>query len=906
MNSDQVRSTFLDYFQAHGHHLMPSSSLVPVNDPTVLLTPAGMHQMQPFFLGKAKPPAPRLTSCQKCFRTTDIESVGDASHLTFFEMLGNFSVGDYFKEGAIEMAWELLTKDFGLAQERLSVTCHPKDEEAPGLWRKIGLPPERIFQDETNWWAIKGSAGPCGPDSEIYFDRGAELGCGRPGCAPGCDCDRYLEIWNLVFAQFLQNENNQVVAPLQQQNIDTGAGLERWCLVLQDKPTAYETDLFRPILEKIQTLTGLGYDPKARPDPGAGAALGLSSQSPGVSTQHRLFSTAFSMRVLADHGRAMTLLVGDGLEPGNEGRGYILRRIVRRAVRHGRLLGLERPFLVELSGAVIDRMAAAYPNLRQGQAAISATIAAEEAKFNQTLAQGMNILDSMIENLGQAEQLPGIAAFRLYDTYGFPLEVTQEILAERGHNVDETGFLAQLEQQRSRSRAKVKGGGSAGGTGLDTYREVLEQAGPSQFLGYEGLEAEGEVVAIVKHGRPAKSLAAGDDGEIVLDRTPFYGTGGGQVGDTGRIQASDAIFSVDTATKPVADLIAHRGTLTAGDLHVGDHVHASVNESLRWDTARNHTGTHILHAALRRVLGDKATQAGSVVEPDRLRFDFHWSAPLTDEQVREVERIANEEIRRNELVQTEVLSQDDAFEKGAIGLFEEKYGDQVRVVSIPGFSMELCGGTHCRATGQIGELVVASQESVGSGIRRIEALTGRKAAEYVRDRLDNLRAATQALPGTTEAELPGHIQRLLDELSRKDKQIERLKREGGGNQAEQIVAKIKSQDGQTQVLAESVEADNRDDLLRLIDRVKTLRFSGIVTLGAVVADKPAFFTYVTKDLVAKGIQAGEVVRAASLASGGSGGGGRPDLAQGGGKDAEKLGAGLQAALQAAEERLRQA
>jgi len=872
-----VRSTFLEYFQARGHHLMPSSSLVPVNDPTVLLTPAGMHQMQAFFLGKAKPPAPRLTSCQKCFRTTDIESVGDASHLTFFEMLGNFSVGDYFKEGAIEFAWELLTKGFGLPQELLSVTCHPKDEEAPALWGKIGLPPERIFEDETNWWAIKGSAGPCGPDSEIYFDRGAELGCGRAGCAPGCDCDRFLEIWNLVFAQFLQGENNEVLGPLQQQNIDTGAGLERWCLVLQDKPTAYETDLFWPILEKIQQLAGRPYE----------------------SASQR------SMRVLADHARSMTFLVGDGLEPGNEGRGYILRRIIRRAVRHGRLLGLERPFLEELSGSVIERMAMAYPNLGRGRAAILSAVAAEEAKFNQTLVQGMSILDSMIENLGQGEQLPGIAAFRLYDTYGFPFEVTQEILAERGHGVDETGFLAQLAQQRRRSRAAVKGG-SGLGTSPDTYRDLLKQAGPSRFLGYEACEAEGEIVGIVNNGQPVKSLAAGEDGELVLDQTPFYGTAGGQAGDSGRIQAGDAIFSVATTTKPAAELVVHQGTLTAGDLHVGDHVHASVNEGLRWDTARNHTGTHILHAALRRVLGEKATQAGSVVEPDRLRFDFHWSAPLSDEQVRDVERIANEEIRRNEAVETEVLSQDEAFEKGAIGLFEEKYGDQVRVVSIPGFSMELCGGTHCHATGQIGELVIAGQESVGSGVRRLEALTGRRAAEYVRDRLDNLRAATQVLPGTTEAELPKHIQRLLDELSRKDKQIERLKREGGGNEAEQLVVKIKGKDGQTQVLAQSVEADNRDDLLRLIDRVKTLRFSGIVTLGAIVADKPAFLTYVTKDLVEKGIQAGDVVRAASVASGGSGGGGRPDLAQGGGKDADKLAAGLQAAAQAAEERLNQA
>jgi len=886
MNSDQVRSTFLEFFQARGHHLMPSSSLVPLNDPTVLLTPAGMHQMQPFFMGKAKPPAKRLTSCQKCFRTTDIESVGDERHLTFFEMLGNFSIGDYFKEGAIEFAWELLRKGYGLPEERLYVTCHPTDDEAPALWRKIGVPQERIFTDETNWWAIKGSAGPCGPDSEIHFDRGADKGCRRPECAPGCDCDRFLEIWNLVFTQFLQNENNEVVAELQQKNIDTGAGLERICLVLQDKPTVYETDLFWPILEKVQQLTGRPYDPHPSPLPeGEG--------------------TVRSMRVLADHGRSMTFLVGDGLEPGNEGRGYILRRIIRRAVRHGRLLGLERPFLTELATAVIERMANAYPNLAHDRTSILEVIGTEEEKFNQTLAQGMSILESMLENLDKGEQLPGIAAFRLYDTYGFPLEVTQEVLAERGFGVDETGFLAQLEQQRTRSRAPVKGGAGLG-TLPDVYRELMKRTGPSEFLGYETCEGDGEIVGLVKNGEPAKSLVAGDEGEIVLSRTPFYATGGGQVGDTGRLESGDAIFAVATTTKPIADLIVHHGTLTSGELHVGDHVHAIVNEAARWDTARNHTGTHILHAALRQVLGEKATQAGSVVEPDRLRFDFHWSAPLTDEQIREVERIANEQIRRDEQVQTEVLTPEEAFEKGAIGLFEEKYGDHVRVVSVPGFSMELCGGTHCRATGQIGELVIVDQESVGSGIRRVEALTGRRAAEYVRDRLDTLRAASQAMPGTPEAELPKQIQRLLEELSRKDKQIERLKREGSGGEAEQLVAKIKGNDGQTQVLAETIEADNRDDLLRLIDRVKTLRFSGVVTLGAVIDGKPAYVTLVTKDLVGRGVQAGDIVRAASLASGGSGGGGRPDLAQGGGKDAGKLTAGLEAAAQAARERLDQA
>ncbi len=870
---------------------MPSSSLVPLNDPTVLLTPAGMHQMQPFFLGKAKPPAKRLTSCQKCFRTTDIETVGNERNLTFFEMLGNFSVGDYFKEGAIDFAWDLLRKGYGLPEDRLHVTCHPSDEEAPAIWRQIGVPAERIHRDETNWWAIKGAAGPCGPDSEIYFDRGAEMGCRRPDCAPGCDCDRYLEIWNLVFMQFLQNESNEVQGPLQQQNIDTGAGLERLCLVLQGRPTVYETDLFRPIISTVEQLTGLSYDGSVEDAGAAGSSAGTARRR------------AFGIRVLADHARSMTFLVGDGLEPSNEGRGYILRRIIRRAIRHGRMLGLERPFLKDLSASVIERMAGAYPNLSQDRLAIFNVIEAEEEKFNQTLSQGLSILNAMVSSLRHGQQLPGSDAFRLYDTYGFPLEVTQEILAERGLGVDETGFLAELEEQRRRSRASAKG---AAGPSVhpDAYRPIRTHAGPTTFLGYETTTADGEIRAIVVEGEMRQRLAAGEQGELILDRTPFYATGGGQVGDTGRVVSTtgDTLFEVIATTKPMADLFVHHGVMARGELAVGDRVRATVDEGLRWDTARNHTGTHILHAALRRVLGEKATQAGSVVEPDRLRFDFHYSSALTDEQLREVERIANEEIRRDEPVQTEVLGLDEATSRGAIGLFEEKYGEQVRVVSIPGFSMELCGGTHVRATGQIGELVIAGQESIGSGVRRVEAFTGRRAAEYVRDRLETLRAVQQILPGG-EADMPRQVQRLLDELAKKDKQIERLKREGSGSEAEELLARIKSANGSAQVLAEVVTADNRDDLLRLVDRVKTLRFSGVVTLGAVVDDKPAYVTLVTKDLVERGVKAGEVVRAASLAAGGSGGGGRPDLAQGGGKDASKLADGLAAAVEAARAQL---
>ncbi|MDE3075900.1 MAG: alanine--tRNA ligase [Chloroflexota bacterium] len=871
MNSDQIRATFLDYFQARGHVVMPSSSLLPLDDPTVLLTPAGVHQMQPFFMGKAKPPAPRLASCQKCFRTTDIDSVGDPSHLTFFEMLGNFSVGDYFKEGAIDFAWQLLTEAVSFDPARLNVTVHPEDMEAPALWRRK-LPAERIFQDPDNWWAIKGSAGPCGPDTEIYYDRGGEFGCGRAECRPGCDCDRYLEIWNLVFTEYLQDESNHIQDRLQSPNIDTGAGLERWSLLLQGKPTVYETDLFGPIIQRVEGLSGQRYGQDLKRDR--------------------------AMRVLADHGRAMTFLIGDGLEPSNEGRGYILRRVMRRAVRFGRLMGLEQTFLPDLAQGVVDRMAAAYPNLSERRSHILQVVGAEEDKFNQTLTQGLNVLNEMLASALRGDRLAGSEAFRLYDTYGFPLEVTEEILAERGMDVDREGFEQELERQRSRSRAAGRSGVTLTAP-PDLYRSVRQAHGPTTFLGYDTTAAEATVVAILAGSSRRERLEAGEAGEIVLDQTPFYAMGGGQVGDTGRLEVPGrGVFHVATTDRALADLSVHRGSVTSGVIAVGDVVKATVNEALRWDTARNHTGTHILHAALRRVLGAQATQAGSVVEPDRLRFDFHHSAPLTDEQIREVERIANEEIRRNDPVETRVMAPEQALAEGAIGLFEEKYGDSVRVVSLPGFSKELCGGTHCRASGQIGQLVIVGQESIGSGVRRIEALTGRRAAEYVRDRLETLRAINQVLP-VPEADLPKQVQRLLDELSRREKQIERLKREGAGSEADSLVAQIKALDGETRVLAEPVSADGRQDLRNMMDRVKTVRFSGVVTLGAVVDGKPAYVTYVSKDLVGRGVTAGAIVKEASVAAGGSGGGGRPDMAEGGGKDPDKLAAGLAAAAEAA-------
>ncbi|HUZ77205.1 MAG TPA: alanine--tRNA ligase [Chloroflexota bacterium] len=874
MTSDEIRSTFLAFFEERGHVRMPSSSLLPLNDPTVLLTPAGVHQMQPFFLGQAKPPAPRLTSCQKCFRTTDIESVGDERHLTFFEMLGNFSVGDYFKEGAIRFAWDLLLR-LGFDADRLHVTVHPADDDAPGIWQAVGIPAERIHASPDNWWNISGSAGPCGPDTEIYLDRGAELGCGRADCAPGCECERYLEFWNLVFTEFVQNERNEIQGKLHSPNIDTGGGLERWALLLQGKHTVYETDLFEPLMGAIQQVVGASYGQDAQRD--------------------------YGMRVLADHARAMTFLTADGLEPANEGRGYILRRVIRRAVRYGRLLGREQPFLTRLAEAACDRMSSVYPELAQRREHLLGLIATEEERFGQTLAQGFSLLNQLSSALAPGAALAGTDAFKLHDTYGFPLEVTREILAERGLALDEAGFQHELEAQRQRSRAVGKGGRTFSAA-PDLYRFIRDTHGPTSFLGYETMAAPATVVAILVDGALRNKLLAGEAGEIVLDRTPFYATGGGQVGDTGQLIAPRTTVEIETTSKPLTDLYVHSGRVASGQLGVGDSVTAQVNEALRWDTARNHTGTHVLHAALRQVLGDHATQAGSVVDPERLRFDFHSPAPLSEAQVRQVEDIANEEIRRNDPVLTRVMTLDEAMADGAIGLFEEKYGDTVRVVSLPGFSKELCGGTHCQASGQIGELLIVGQESVGAGVRRIEALTGRQAARYVRERLDTLRALAQVLPGA-EADLPRQVQHLLDELSRKDKQIDKLKREGAGAELEALVGRIRGHAGEPQVVAEQLPAESRQDVLLAVDRVRTLRFSGVVTLGAVVDEKPAFFTYVTPDLVQRGITAGPVVKAASLAAGGSGGGGRPELAQGGGRDPSKLSAGLEAAAAAAREAL---
>ncbi|HLH71893.1 MAG TPA: alanine--tRNA ligase, partial [Chloroflexota bacterium] len=717
----QIRELFLNFFQEKGHLVLPSSSLVPSGDPSLLLTTAGMVQIKPYFLGEAVPPAPRLASVQKCFRTVDIEAVGDERHLTFFEMLGNFSVGDYFKEGAIAFAWEFLTKRLGFPAERLYPTIYPDDEEAFQAWQKIaGVPAERIIRLEDNWWAA-GPVGPNGPDSEIYYDRGAEYGCGRETCRPGCDCPRFLEFWNLVFMQYYRDATG-ALTPLPRKNIDTGMGLERLSMLVQNKRTVYETDLFMPVLERAAEIAGVTY---GKADP-----------------------VDFSLRVIGDHSRAVTFLVADGVLPSNEGRGYVLRRILRRAVRHGRLLGIQRPFLTETVQVVIKTLGHAYPELGHRQEFILRVVEMEETRFIQTLTVGLSVLDQIITKAREtgAHQLSGEDVFRLYDTYGFPKELTVELAQEAGLTVDLEGFEKAMNQQRERARAASKFS-SGPRQNAEAYSQLPLEV---EFLGYERLDATSQIVGMIVNGQLVGTMETGDEGEIVLRETPFYAEAGGQVGDTGSIANERGLAEVFDTRRPVPNLIVHRVRMSQGALLSGDVVEAKVDRQRREDIARNHSATHLLHKALRETLGTHVQQAGSLVAPDRLRFDFTHFRPVTPEELWAIEERVNQEIRLNLPKETTITTYQEALAAGAMALFGEKYGEQVRMVCLGDYSCELCGGTHVNRTGDIGYFFIASEESVGAGVRRIEAFTGRGADQAVRDRLAVLERVSQRLGGEIE------------------------------------------------------------------------------------------------------------------------------------------------------------
>jgi len=877
LTAAEIRELFLRFFEERTHRRVPSSPLVPQNDPTLLFTNAGMVQFKDVFTGREKRDYRRATTAQKCVRAggkhNDLENVGfTARHHTFFEMLGNFSFGDYFKKDAVAWAWEFVTGErwLGLPADRLAATVFagegtlPWDEEAYGLWKAQGVPPERIHKlgAKDNFWAM-GDTGPCGPCSEIHFFQGNDIPCaeekaGRPCLGVACDCDRWLEIWNLVFMQFERSADGGLT-PLPRPSIDTGAGLERMASVAQGKRSNYDTDLFQNIIRAIEKLAGKRYD--------AGTDDGVS------------------MRVIADHARATTFLVGDGVLPSNEGRGYVLRRIMRRAIRHGKRLGLEKLFLADVCGTVIEEMGAAYPETRENRAFITKVAAQEEESFRRTLDKGLAILEEEMGRLGRiGEQVvPGRVAFQLYDTFGFPMDLTRVIAGERGLGVDEAGFDRNMAEQRARSEWKGSGEQAVG----ELHRQIATELGEVRFLGYETTAASAEVKALVANGARAARAGKGDQVEVVTAATPFYGESGGQVGDLGAITGPGLRIRVTDAVRPVPGLIAHLGVVEEGQVAVGDRVELSVDERRRDLIRANHSATHLLHFALRERLGEHVKQAGSVVAPDYLRFDFSHFQPLAAEDLNAVERRVNELVRENVESDTAVLRLEEARQSGAMMIFGEKYGDVVRVVRI-GPSKELCGGTHVRRTGDIAFFKIGSEESIAAGVRRIVAYTGPGAVEAEQREADELRRAAALLKaGALE------VSQKIEQTQRRVKELEKALEEAGSKlaaaQSGDLAAQARTV-GDAKVLAVRVQGDGKS-LRELADKLRDRLGRGVVALGAEQDGKAILLVAVTRDLTGK-VKAGDLVKEAAKLVSGSGGG-KPDLAQAGGADP----AGLEKALE---------
>jgi alanyl-tRNA synthetase len=864
-----IRRKFVEFFESKQHLHQPSSSLVPpAEDKSVLLTTAGMQQMIPYFLGLEEPPAPRMCTVQKCFRTVDIDEVGDESHSTFFFMLGNFSVRDYFKSESLAWSWEFLTEWMGLPAERLYPTVHPDDEEARRIWRdEIGVPEERIFGLEDNWWAA-GPVGPNGPDSEIYFDRGESWGTDEDNATPGSDGPRFLELWNNVFMQYNTTPDG-VTTPLSKPCVDTGMGLERLILLVQGARTMYDTDDYQPLIQKVSELSGASYD---------------------VDPQ-----TDRSMRIVADHIRGSVFLIGDGVLPGNEGRSYVLRRVLRKAIRHGRLLGIETSFLPQLAEIIVDQFGAEYPELVDRRSQIMKVLSYEETSFGKTLTSGVNRLQALTASIKEkGEQvIPGEDVFRLYDTYGFPFDLTAELAREEGLSIDDTGFQAAMERQRETSRS-LASFQDAGRDRSELYAAITTR---TTFLGYEQESAEATVVAILGTEGALDVAEAGQQVEVVLDRTPFYGESGGQVGDSGFLYAEAGLVDIDDTRKPAPDLFVHRGTVKEGFIRVGEKVDARVNANRRQEIRRNHTATHLLHKALRLVLGDEVHQAGSLVAPDRLRFDFTALDAIEPEQVRQIQEIVNLNVLADRPVETQEMAYTDAVSTGAMALFGEKYGSSVRVVQIDDFSKELCGGTHVKHTGEIGPFVVTSEGSVASGVRRIEALTGTAAVERMlgQQRLvENLGRDLRV----TWTEVPSQVKALQDRSRQQEREIERLKGQLAGAQSGDLLSQARDVNG-VKVLSARVTVTEKGELRQLGDRLRDSLQSGVIVLGTVVDDKPSLLAMVTPDLTGRGIRAGDIIRALAGHIDGRGGG-RPELAEAGGKDASGLDAALGAVDQTIE------
>ena len=880
---NEIRTKYLEFFRAQGHEVVASGPLVPNNDPTLLFTNAGMVPFKNVFTGQEKRPYVRAASSQKCVRAggkhNDLDNVGyTARHHTFFEMLGNFSFGDYFKAEAIEFAWTLVTKEFGLPKERLMATVYADDDEAFGLWRKIaGLPESRIIRIGTsdNFWSM-GDTGPCGPCSEIFFDHGDRIPGGPPG-SPDEDGDRFIEIWNLVFMQYDQQADGRRL-DLPRPSIDTGMGLERIAAVLQGTHDNYATDLMRALI--VASAEASKSDPDG--------------------------PHAVSHRVIADHLRASSFLLADGVMPSNEGRGYVLRRIMRRAMRHAQLVGVAEPLMWRLVPALVRQMGDAYPELRRAEPLVTETLKLEETRFRETLVRGLKLLDEEVEKQQGKGVLPGDVAFKLYDTYGFPLDLTQDALRSRGMSVDQEGFDTAMAKQRQDARAAWSGSGEKATEAV--WFELREQHGATEFLGYETENAEGKIVAIVVDGQPVAEIAAGAEAAIIANQTPFYAESGGQVGDSGVLfTPAGAEFPVSDTVKKLGDMHVHIGRLARGGLKVGDIVEMKVDGGVRSATRANHSATHLVHEALRRVLGPHVTQKGSMVGPERLRFDFSHPKPMTAAEIAEVEVIVNRIIRQNTEVSTRLMTPEQAIDAGALALFGEKYGAEVRVLAMGVdaekdngvYSVELCGGTHVRRVGDIAIFKIVSESAVASGIRRIEALTGEGARRYLVEQERIAKDAAAVLKIAPE-DLPARVVSLMDERKRLERELTEAKKKlamgggGAGTASDSQVEEI----GGIKLVARKLDGVNPKDLRGLVDEAKKQVGSGVVALAAVSEDgKGAIAIGVTADLVAR-FDAVELVKAGAAAMGGAGGGGRPDMAQAGGPEGDKADAAL-AAVKAA-------
>jgi len=868
LKSGELRKLFLDYFSQQGHKIVPSSSLVPKNDPTLLFTNAGMVQFKGVFLGEDVRDYKRATTSQKCVRAggkhNDLENVGHtARHHTFFEMLGNFSFGDYFKKDAISFAWEFLTEKVKLPREKLWVTIYKDDDEAFELWQKVaGVAPDRIVRlgEKDNFWSM-GDTGPCGPCSEIIIDQGEEISCGKPGCSVGCDCDRYLEIWNLVFMQYNRDETGKLT-PLPKPSIDTGMGLERLSSVCQKVRTNFETDLFQPIIKQIATLAGVPY--------------------------HQDEQTDISYQVCADHLRAMTFLISDGVLPSNEGRGYVLRRIIRRASRYGRLIGITKPFLYRLTGVVTDEMREAYPEIVDTREHVAKVVLLEEERFGATLDSGMALLNEAVDRVRATgkNMIPGDVLFKLYDTFGFPLDLVADMARDLHLELDEEGYRKAMQEQRDKARAAWSGSGEE--KIKPVYKEVAGRVSKAVFIGYETLEGAGEVLAIIKGDLAVNEAREGDEVEIVLDRTPFYAESGGQVGDKGELLGEAAKFTVQDTVRPVEGLVVHNGKVKKGSFKIGDVVLAKVEPEDRMDTVRHHTVTHILHAALRSVLGEHVKQAGSLVSPERLRFDFTHYTALTERERERVEELVNERVFENHPVETAVMDIDQAIATGAMALFDEKYGDKVRVVTVKDVSKELCGGTHATASGDIGLFKIVSEVGIAAGVRRIEALAGRRAYQAVRKDEQNLQEISRLLKAS-DPDIVGRVERVLNQLKDSEKELDKLKHKLQSSQAGDVISEARDING-IKALAKRADGMDARDLRDFGDKLRDKLGSGVLALGSVKDDKVSLIVMVTKDITDR-FHAGKIIKEMAPILGGTGGG-KPDLAQSGGKDPAKLDAAL--------------